>query len=178
MIGLKRGSVQLVPYNDNWKKLFEEEKAKLIEALGDLAIDIQHIGSTSIVGMMAKPIIDIDVGIKNVDNPRLVEQIVDSLRPFGYEWRRLNSTPDHHIFVKGPEDKRTHYLHVVEHKGQIWNNDVLFCDYLNIHETEAKAYENLKLALSEKYTDDREKYTKGKKFFINELLRKAQAGKP
>ena len=70
MIGLKRGTVKLLPHNPKWSEVFEKENKILVRALNGLVVDIQHIGSTSIPGIPAKPIIDISIGIKSMKNSR------------------------------------------------------------------------------------------------------------
>lgn len=173
MIGLKRGTVKLEEHNPEWSSIFAKEKELLINALKGYLLGIEHIGSTSIPALKAKPIIDIEVGIDGIDDLRKVERIVTILKGIGYEWRRQNSLPDHHIFAKGSEEKRTEYLHLVEYKGNIWLNDIRFRDYLRNSPKAAFEYEHLKVELSLKYPSDREKYTKGKGTFFNKILKLA-----
>lgn len=170
MIGLKRGTVKLIPYNPQYKDLFEEEKARLLKGLSSLVIDIQHIGSTSVPGIVSKPIIDIEAGIKDIGDLRKVEDIAKLLENLGFVWRRQNSHPNHHLFAKGPDDNRTHYLHLVEFEGEIWNNDLLFRNTLIKNPELAQEYEKLKIKLAERFPEDREKYTKGKKDFFNKVI--------
>lgn len=100
MIGLKRGTVKLMPHNKVWFSIFEKEKKHLKKKLGNLAIDIQHIGSTSIPGIPAKPIIDIAVGVRSLKD---VKKFPKSLKSLGYKLRKKGSTPHNILFVKGPE---------------------------------------------------------------------------
>jgi len=174
MIGLKRGTVKLLPHDLTWESLFNQEKSLLIETLGDCIVGIEHIGSTSVPGIAAKPIIDIDIGIDSINDLKSVEEIALLIKPLGYVWRRQNSNPDNHIFAKGPEECRTFYVHLVEYKGEVWNNDVLFRSYLTLNPKVAKDYENLKLSLAQKYPNIREKYTVDKKNFIIKVLKLAK----
>ena len=125
-IGLKRGAVKIVPYKKEWAEEFEKEKARILDVCGDKLIAVEHIGSTSVPGLAAKPIIDIAVGIKRLKD---AEQLLKPLRKLGY--RFYKKFQRQRLFVaKGPESNRTHYLHVMRYKGAKWNTDQLFRNYL------------------------------------------------
>ncbi|MBI2514611.1 GrpB family protein [Candidatus Wolfebacteria bacterium] len=172
MIGLKRGIVKLLPHNKKWKLLFENEEKKIEKKLGDLVIDIQHIGSTSIPGIPAKPIIDISMGVRVMKDAK---KLIKPLEKLGYELRREFGRPNiQTLFVKGPESKRTHYLHVMKYNGALWKNDLRFRDYLRKHPVRAKQYAELKNKLAGKHANDRGTYTKSKAKFILETIKKAQ----
>lgn len=172
MIGLKRGTVKLVPYEPIWTQEFKEEKKRLTTILGDLVVDIQHIGSTSIPGISAKPIIDIDVGVKSSgDFPKCME----ILERNGYEFRKNGSRVNSYmLFAKGPQNNRTHYIHVVKFNGEMWKHDLLFRDFLSKHRKEAMQYEDLKNDLEKRFADDRGSYTKNKKEFIRKIIQLAK----
>ncbi len=177
MIGLKRGTVKLVPHNPKWEKLFEKEKQLLKKTFGDTILAIEHIGSTAIPGIPAKPIIDINIGVKSLDVARDMKEEFDRL---GYEHRPFvpDKTKDdlkwQELYVKGPEAKRTHYVHVTVFGGDYWKNDLLFRDFLRKNPERAKQYAKLKEQLAEKYADDRATYTENKEQFINETLEMAK----
>lgn len=172
MIGLKYGIVKLLPYNKKWGTLFEKERKNLERKLGNLILDIQHIGSTSIPGISAKPIIDIFMGVRLMKDAK---KLVKPLKELGYELRREFGGHNIQIlFVKGPESKRTHHLHVVKYNGVLWRNSLLFRDYLCEHPARAKQYAGLKNKLAEKYASDRGAYTKRKAKFIAETIKKAR----
>lgn len=172
MIGLKRGTVKLLPHHKKWKLLFEKEKKLFEKKLGDLVIDIQHIGSTSIPGIPAKPIIDISMGVRVMKDAR---RLIKPLKELGYELRREFGGPNIQIlFVKGSESKRTHYLHVMKYNGALWKNDLLFRDYLRKYPVRAKEYAELKRKLVGKHVKDRGTYTKSKAKFILETINKAR----
>lgn len=169
MIGLKRGTVKLLPHNPKWSGVFEKERKKLSKALNDLVIDIQHIGSTSIPGIPAKPIIDISIGIKSMENSKNFIKIFEDL---GYEYRPDFGGPTIQLlFVKGPEEKRTHYVHLMKYNGSIWKNDLAFRDYLRKNKKRAEQYASLKKELVKKFTDNRATYTASKTKFIHETIR-------
>lgn len=173
MIGLKRGTVKLLPHNPKWADLFETEKKILLKALDGLVVDIQHIGSTSIPGIPAKPIIDISIGIKSMRNSKSFIKIFEDL---GYEYRPEFGGPNIQLlFVKGPEEKRTHYIHLMKYNGSIWKNDLAFRDFLRGNKARAKEYAKLKEELAKKFVDDRTSYTSSKGNFIHETIKMAKA---
>jgi GrpB-like predicted nucleotidyltransferase (UPF0157 family) len=170
MIGLERGVVKLAPYTAEWKRLFEEEKARLQAAIGPYVLEIQHVGSTSIPGMMAKPILDIGVAVTSFEEARVCIQPIEQL---GYEYRGEHGIPRRHFFVKG--DPRTHHLHMNEIDGREWENQVLFRDYLIQHPGLAREYAALKVELAQRYPTDREAYLSGKEPFIERVLEMARS---
>ncbi|MFA6278744.1 MAG: GrpB family protein [Candidatus Paceibacterota bacterium] len=172
MVGLKRGIVKLVRHQKRWKKAFEVERERLLKQLGKLVIDIQHIGSTSISGIEAKPIIDMSAGIRKL---RDAGTLIKPLSRLGYTFYRKSGKQI--FFAKGLDKKRTHYLHMMRYCGVTWNNDLLFRTYLRNHPQRAKAYATIKLRLAKRYTNDRKKYTAGKSQFIKETLRLAKKNK-
>ncbi len=167
--GLKRGIVSLFEYSDTWVNLFEEEKKALEIKLGSLALSIEHVGSTSIKNIKAKPIIDIAV---SVEDESKYPDVIECLAGQGYELREALKDKNRLFFAKGPEHNRTHYIHVHIHKSEDWLDQLFFRDYLNDHLEDALEYENLKVALSLKYPEDRNKYTEEKEEFILRILSK------
>ena len=177
MIGLRRGIVRLVPYNPKWAELFEKEKDLLKKNFGDTILAIEHIGSTAIPSIPAKPIIDINIGVESLDVARSMKKKFEKL---GYEHRPFvpGKTKDdlkwQELYVKGPEAKRTHHVHVTVLGNNYWKNDLLFRDYLQKNANRAKQYTELKQMLAERHADDRGTYTKNKEQFINETLEMAK----
>ena len=167
-IGLKRGEVRLSPHHKGWSKEFEREKARILKKIGDSVVDIQHIGSTSVPGLNAKPIIDMSAGVYRFKDAK---KLVKALRELGYGFDR---TFQHQLFfAKGSDKKRTHYLHIMRYEGTKWGNDRLFRDYLIKHPQRVKAYANLKAKLARMYPNERQKYSDGKDRFIKQHLRLA-----
>lgn len=170
-IGLKRGEVKLSAYCNEWKTCYEVEKELLLNLLGSNVIDVQHIGSTAVPGLSAKPIIDLMVGIRNLkDGLKLVELLEGQ----GYEFRGEAGIPGRLYFVKGNADFRTHHLHMVEYQSEFWTNHLLFRDYLIRYKDAAKEYDNIKQRLATQYQFDRIAYTDGKSAFIQSILQKAK----
>lgn len=177
MIGLKRGTVKLVLHNPKWSEFFEKEKQLLKNTFGDTIIAIEHIGSTAIPDIPAKPIIDMNIGVESLEIARGMKEKFEKL---GYEHRPF--MPGHtkkelkwqELYVKGPESKRTHHAHVTVYGNSYWKNDLLFRDYLRKNSVRTKQYAELKKDLADKYADDRGTYTKSKDQFINETLEMAR----
>jgi GrpB-like predicted nucleotidyltransferase (UPF0157 family) len=169
MLGLARGTVRLVPHEEGWHRLFAEEAARLRGALGARAVAVEHVGSTAVCGLSAKPVIDIAVAVREAaDAPDCAAR----LAALGYEYRGENGIPGRHYFVKG--DPRTHHLHMVEAGGDFWESHLLFRDHLRLHPEVAGEYEKLKKGLAEKYPEDRGAYTEGKAAFIRGVLEAAR----
>src|SRR3989344_4219475 len=172
IIGLKRRTVSLVPHNNKWFWLFEAEKKRLQKILGKDAIAIEHIGSTSVPGLAAKPVIDISVGLADFKRGRA---IIKEMTKAGYAYRPNWGRLDQHIlFAKGNDKSRTHYLHFIKFKGITWKKDILFRDYLRSHPATAKQYGKLKYKLAKFYPNDRGSYTKAKTAFITTVLKRAK----
>lgn len=179
MIGLKRGTVQLFEHEKEWETEAQNTIARLKSILGDVIKDIQHIGSTSILTIKAKPIIDIALAVDDFDDILACEK---ELKCAGFYYR-----PDAQASVKGQllfacgnfydgsGDLQTHFIHVVLTDSTDWFNYINFRDYLNGNPSAAKAYEDLKVSLALQATPDsgREYYLKGKHDFIVYTLRKA-----
>ena len=171
MIGLERGALKLVPYAAQRKRFFEAEKALLHAAIGDYVLAIEHVGSTSIPGMIAKPILDIGIAVRDYEQARIC---VQPIRGLGYEYRGEQGMPRRHYFVKG--DPRTHHLHVLEATSLDWENMILFRDYLTQHSEAASQYAELKLELARRFPSDREAYQDGKAPFVERVLELARSG--
>lgn len=172
-LGLQRGRVILREYNPEWKELFKEEKHQLEEILGSKIIIIEHIGSTAIPGIKAKPILDIMLAIEYLDN---WQQIQKPLTQLGYEFRKdFRKEQQHILFVKGSEESRTHYLKITELNSKFWIDNVLFRDFLTQNTKYRDQYQKLKERLSKQYQDNRELYTRDKEEFILKVLRQARS---
>jgi len=171
MIGLQRGTVKLVPYSSEWKSLFAEEERVLRASIGTYVMDIQHVGSTAIPGLEAKPIIDIAVAVRQLED---VEECVKPLECLGYEYRADERHPRRFCFAKGDPSRRTHYVHIVEWNSDSWKGYIRFRDYLRQHKEAAEEYARLKRELARKSRGNRDLYTPGKAEFIESVLRMAE----
>ena len=168
MLGLPKGIVKLEPHAEQWQQLFAEEAVRIRAAISPVAALIEHVGSTSIGGIAAKPIIDIAVGVEKAADG---ERCVAPLKNVGYEYRGEHGIAGRFYFVKG--EPRTHHLHMVLTGGDFWRSHLAFRNHLRENPAVAKEYENLKLDLARKYADDREAYQRGKSDFIENVLKNA-----
>ena len=178
MLGLKRGAVQLYDHEKAWEYEAAEVIGRLRVLLGDAADDIQHIGSTSIPSIKAKPIIDIAVAAPDFEK---ILALAPILRENGFYYRPGNTTENGLLFAcgKGYDGEgsiiQSHFIHVVKSGSMEWINYINFRDYLIKTPSTAQEYERLKLSLAAAAPTDsgREQYTKGKHEFITYTLRKA-----
>ena len=170
-MALKRGIVELEDFSLEWAKEYEAEEKLLKKVLGNRIVEIHHVGSTSIKGLKAKPVIDILVVLNSLEEINEVEEL---LKEYDYSNRGQQGVSDRYFFAKGPEDARTHYIHFVEPKSNTYYNLVLFKRYLLEHEEYIKKYCDLKQELAEKYPDERKKYTAGKSEFITNVVKLAR----
>ena len=169
-MGLKVGTVKLEEYNLDWNRMFNEEKENLEKIFKDVAIEIEHIGSTSVEGLSAKPIIDIAVGVKNLAEFEKIKFCFKE--PYSV---KEDSVYDEILIRKRVgEDVTTHLIHVMEIKSERYQNTIIFRNYLRSHKEALKKYEDLKKVLAEKYADNRKMYTSSKNEFIQEVLKEAK----
>ncbi|HEX9927290.1 MAG TPA: GrpB family protein [Pyrinomonadaceae bacterium] len=169
MLGLEKGAVKLSPHREEWHELFAAEAQQLTIAASKYALAIEHIGSTAICGIVAKPIIDIALALREIAD---VEQIIQPFENLGYIYRGENGIPNRHYFRKG-SPRRTHHLHAVIYGSDFWRNHLLFRDYLRAHPQIAAQYESLKRELAQTHRENREAYTEGKNEFIENVLKEA-----
>ncbi|MCE7988264.1 MAG: GrpB family protein [Caldilinea sp. CFX5] len=168
MLGLERGIVALQPYAEEWAALFQAEAARLQAVIGSYVLDIQHVGSTAIPGIPAKPILDIAVAVTTAEAAALCLQPLSTL---GYLYHGEAGVPGRYFFTKG--DPRTHHLHMNEITSADWRQQIAFRDYLRQHPKQAQAYAALKLRLADQFATDRSAYTTSKADFIAGILQKA-----
>lgn len=179
MLGLKRGAATVLPHDPQWEDEARAAVETLRAVLGDAAVDIQHVGSTAVPTVHAKPVVDIAVGMRDVN---AIEPLIGELERRGIffrPYRRPEIHPDQLLFImvdgSVEEDTRTHNIHVVKHNSQTWTNYIDFRDYLCAHPDRAAEYDALKVALAEAHPNDRVAYTAGKEALIGRLLDEAHA---
>ena len=157
--------VRLTPYDPSWPGMFEIERERLLLMFPGEFIDIQHIGSTAVYGLTAKPIIDILAGVSSMS---AAEDLIKPLCRSGYTTSaEFNATlPDSRWFMRWPNGHRTHHLHVAVHGGNFWIQRLRFRDSLRANPALAAQYSQLKLTLAESHRSDREAYTDAKAKFV------------
>ena len=166
--------VVIVEYDPRWPLMFEEEAARLASVLSrDLVVRIEHIGSTAVSGLVAKPIIDLLVSVRSLGEAKQVA--VSPLEELGYACWFDNPDPQRMFFVKGlpPNSPRTHHIHMVE-SSSILLERLLFRDYLQEHPDEALRYAQLKRYLAEQFPTNREAYTSGKTEYVQSMMQKVR----
>lgn len=169
MLGLPSGQVLVVTYDPSWPAAFETEKNRILEACSRFSIAIEHVGSTAVPGLSAKPILDIMIGIPNDQDG---VKLVPFLEELGYFYKGENGIPGRHYFTLG--NPRTHHIHMVKQQGEIWKKHLLFRDYLRIHKKDRDEYAALKQVLSGRFPTDRLRYTESKNGLIQHILEKAR----
>jgi GrpB-like predicted nucleotidyltransferase (UPF0157 family) len=174
MVDIKRNRsmpdpIVVVPYTPTWPQLFSKLGAVLREALGETALRIDHIGSTAVPGLDAKPIIDVQISVASFEPLDVYRLPLDRL---GFVFRADNPDRTKRYFREKPGTRRTH-IHV-RHAGS-WSEQLslLFRDYLRTHEKDARRYAELKVRLAQMYREDRSAYTNAKAPFIWEILTRA-----
>ncbi|MCG7841401.1 MAG: GrpB family protein [Methanomassiliicoccales archaeon] len=161
-----RDGIELLPRDSLWTRMFSEERDRLLSALGEMVRGIDHVGSTAVPGLEAKPIIDIMVSV-DILELGTVKEILEDL---GYLHVPIDET-GRLFFRKGMP--RTHHLHVVRRGSWEYWKHLFFRDRLVDNKDEIREYAALKMELAERFHHDREAYTKGKEAFIEGLLAKA-----
>ena len=170
-MGLKRGTVALSPHRPEWETDAEKTIDRLKCILKGAAVDIQHIGSTAIRGIDAKPIIDIAVAVNKIDD---VIPFIDLLQAEGMVFRKQD-VDGQYLFVMGDFENgiRTHHIHIVEASSDAWRSYIDFRDRLNADPEKAREYNDLKHDLARRFPNDRESYTAAKSDYIKSVLNKA-----
>lgn len=158
--------ITVVDYNPLWVKKYEEESVLIKDILADNCIAIYHIGSTSVPGLAAKPIIDIMVAVKSLEK---VDSVAEAFSEIGYEYLGEFGIKGRRYLRKGG-DERTHQIHIF--RMDDWNNigrHLAFRDYMRTHKKERMEYANLKTELAQKFPYNIEEYCDGKESFVREI---------
>jgi len=162
------GRITVVEYDPEWPRFYEEEKRLILGAIGAYVRSIEHVGSTSVPGLGAKPIIDIIAGL---DGAEEADRCLPALAAIGYNDVTPEPTEDdwYYCLGKGPHSPGFH-LHLMRHGSGFLMRHILFRDYLRAHPETAAEYYELKLSLVENFADMREVYTESKTRFIENVL--------
>lgn len=165
--------VTVVEYRPEWQKMFEDEKRILQTALGDVPAQIEHIGSTAVAGLAAKPIIDLMVGLEDFS---IADNVVPKIEALGYEYIQKYEAvlPFRRFLIKERGGIRTHNIHMVGIGGEFWERHILFRDYLRQNPGIAGQYASLKKELAGREWEDVNEYADAKTEFIKEIEDKAK----
>lgn len=169
---MKRKKVLVVPYNKNWSKEFENTKAEIIEVLAQLTVSVEHVGSTSVQGLWAKPIIDIDVVIS--DN-KLLPQVINRLESIGYKYEGNRGIEGREAFrYENKPEFVLHHLYVCPQNSKELKRHLAFRDYLRMHYDAVQEYGKVKREGASLYPDDVEGYIQYKNTFIKKIYQKCK----
>jgi len=167
--------IRIVPYNPDWTTLFEHEKELIINVLGEnLALNVEHFGSTSIEGLAAKPTIDMLIEVSELSDETKLN-ITQKLEIIGYRNMYNSEKEKKMTFGKGYDldfvSSQTYHAHIRE-KGKMPQNEIYFRDYLRQNSDARNEYSKLKYTLAEKHQFNREEYTQAKAEFIEKIIKK------
>jgi GrpB-like predicted nucleotidyltransferase (UPF0157 family) len=167
MLGLKHGVNQLADYDAGWPVAFEAERIRIHTAVGEVARGIEHYGSTAVVGLRAKPIIDVLLGVAPLNDWIKCKRPLESI---GYDYAEHAGVPGHFIFGRGRDrSERTHLVHVVEFDGESWYSNLAFRDALRADEALRVAYVLMKEQAITLAPVGRAQYNELKRAFIEGL---------
>lgn len=162
--------IEVAPYNPEWKIEFEKIKTMINSYIGDLILTVEHVGSTSVEGLSAKPVIDLDVVIDSYD---ILPSIIDRLAIKGFEYEGNLGIEGREAFNRPIDDGCMKYhLYVCPKNGKGYLEHIAFRDYLRANETARNEYERLKLNLAKTYRYDIDSYCDKKTEFVRFILRK------
>jgi GrpB-like predicted nucleotidyltransferase (UPF0157 family) len=166
-------AIEIVPYDSTWPARFEHERAVLQAIFRSVPVQIEHIGSTAVPALAAKPVIDIMLG---ADRLAEVEDRIADLVQAGYEYVRRyeRAFPQRRLFAKPQQRPRSFHLHAVERASAFWQRQLLFRDFLRAHRDVASEYETLKRRLAADFRADRDGYADAKTVFIEAALERAR----
>jgi GrpB-like predicted nucleotidyltransferase (UPF0157 family) len=163
-------AVRIVDYDPAWPALAAAELRRIAEALGEVALRLEHVGSTAVPGLAAKPILDLQLSVSAIQ-PR--ERYVEPLERLGYLFVPEPESPDYHFFAKPPERPRTHHLHVCEAAGEHEHRHLAVRHFLRTHADEAARYAALKREVVARHPQDRLAYIEGKDAYVTALEARA-----
>lgn len=172
-LGLRNREVVVVPYDARWPLLFETASAELIEALGSSIFTVHHVGSTSVPGLCAKPVLDLLVSVPHLEAASV---LVSYIEPIGYEFRPGEDIPDRLFFRRRVGTVRTHHLSLAEPTSRHHTITLAFRDALRRNPQLAASYADLKLALAQRFPRNRPAYLEGKSEFIDDVLARTGTG--
>ena len=164
--------IEIVDYDPRWPVEYEAEKGRIVGLIGHMITAIEHVGSTAVPGLGAKPIIDVMAAVRRIHD---FGQAIEPLESIGYEYRPEYEEliPERRYFRKGTP--ASHHLHIVEPTTDFWKDHLLFRDFLRAHPETAGQYQAFKRDLAAKLGSDRFAFTEAKTEFIEPVMVRARA---
>jgi len=163
-------SYVILPYDPAWPGRYEAEANRIRSGLGEQAVRVEHVGSTSVPGLAAKPVIDIQISVPSMA-PR--SAYTDPLIGLGYRWAIDPWTDEHEFFSRDEDGQRAFHVHVCGQGSEWERRHLAFRDWLRSHPEDAAGYERLKRDLAEQHPRDTYSYTEAKTEFIREIEARA-----
>jgi GrpB-like predicted nucleotidyltransferase (UPF0157 family) len=163
-------TIRIVDYDSEWPMAASEELGRIREAVGATAVRLEHIGSTSVPGLAAKPILDLLLAVGSIEPPAIY---VGPLEDLGYLFAPDPATPDFHFFGKPPQRPRSHHVHVCEAGGEHEFRHLAVRDFLRAHSDEVARYAALKRATAARHPQDRLIYIEAKQEYMTDLEARA-----
>jgi GrpB-like predicted nucleotidyltransferase (UPF0157 family) len=163
-------AIRIVDHDPEWPAQADAEIRRIKEELGEIAVRVDHVGSTAVPQLAAKPIIDLQLSVASIDP---VESYREPLARLGYLFVPEPESPDFHLFTKPAERPRTHHLHVCESGGEHERRHLAVRDFLRANPGAAAEYEALKRKLAAEHPEDRLAYIEGKETFMATLEARA-----
>lgn len=165
MLGVLKNKVILMPHSKRWAEEYRKVQGFFMETFAGEVLRVEHVGSTAIPGIMAKPILDVAVVLKE-----LTEQVFRKMEESGYTYYG-EPAPGKYLFIlRGKGEKTLQHVHCYKSSDlTLFYEQIQFRDFLRTHSEYAREYEQLKMGLSLKYFDDRKQYTAGKQEFFDQI---------
>lgn len=165
MLGVPKNRVILLPYNEKWVDEYSKVKELFLAVFTDEIVSIEHVGSTSIPGIMAKPMLDVAVVFKDI-----TEQVFHKMKESNYIYYGEVASGKYLFILRGENEISLQHIHCYKANDRtLFYEQVQFRDFLRTYPKYAKEYEQLKISLSKMYFDDRKKYMAGKQAFFDKI---------
>lgn len=164
--------IEIVPYNPEWPRMFENEATLVRAAFGSNLVTLHHIGSTSVPGLSAKPILDMLAEVRDIN---AVDEINPAMTHLGYQALGEYGLPERRYFRKPSDEFHTHHVHAYQTGSGEVERHLAYRDYLRTHPADARAYAELKEKLARAFPFDATGYMNGKNSFVKDLERRAVA---
>lgn len=158
--------IEIVDYDETWPAQFERLRSRLAEALGPVVLRIEHVGSTAVPGLAAKPKLDVDVVVATA---REVAKAIEGLAEVGFEHQGDLGVPGREAF-KGPDGGDLYHVYVCVEGMEPLREHLVFRDYLRSHPEAAADYVDLKRELAARFPADRDAYSRGKSAFVRSIV--------